>query len=489
MLNSLKLRSSIAVSLLVFLLLALISTAISLVNLGAVLTDLRAAASANAALNGVLQAAEARYTSTQIFTIICAVVTATWAVVTYVFMSNQLFKPLGYLSNHFHAIAKGDLSQRILSKNTNEVGQVFESLRLMQNSLAKNFGLIRQGVVAIHHDSDTIASGNNSLSSRIEEQAAALQQTATSMEQLASTVRQNADNAHQANQLAVTASTVAQRGGQAVGEVVSTMQGISASSSKIADIVGVIDSIAFQTNILALNAAVEAARAGEQGRGFAVVAAEVRALAQRSAQAAREITTLIDDSVSKVSEGSGQVERAGATMQEIVDSVKRVTDIMGEISAATIEQSSGIDQVNMAVNQMDATTMQNAQMVEENVQLALTMSTEVQRLNTVLHAYQISEGQVVDLPARQVAQRQQQKSIEKKPTLGSIPAKPRAAIPSKAAAPSLPHASAPKTSATPRVRASEIPGMNTKSGTGKDAKLLRPDLNSNKSAEDDWVEF
>lgn len=489
MLNSLKLRSSIAVSLLVFLLLALISTAISLVNLGAVLTDLRAAASANAALNGVLQAAEARYTSTQIFTIICAVVTATWAVVTYVFMSNQLFKPLGYLSNHFHAIAKGDLSQRILSKNTNEVGQVFESLRLMQNSLAKNFGLIRQGVVAIHHDSDTIASGNNSLSSRIEEQAAALQQTATSMEQLASTVRQNADNAHQANQLAVTASTVAQRGGQAVGEVVSTMQGISASSSKIADIVGVIDSIAFQTNILALNAAVEAARAGEQGRGFAVVAAEVRALAQRSAQAAREITTLIDDSVSKVSEGSGQVERAGATMQEIVDSVKRVTDIMGEISAATIEQSSGIDQVNMAVNQMDATTMQNAQMVEENVQLALTMSTEVQRLNTVLHAYQISEGQVVDLPARQVAQRQQQKSIEKKPTLGSIPAKPRAVIPSKAAAPSLPHASAPKTSATPRVRASEIPGMNTKSGTGKDAKLLRPDLNSNKSAEDDWVEF
>lgn len=488
MLTNLKLRTYIAVSLLLFLLFVLFSTTVSLVNLAAVVDELQLAAADNTALRSTLQIAESRYGNTQLITIVCALLTAVWAVVTYVFMANQLFKPLSYLSSHFQAIAKGDLSQRIISKNTNEVGQVFGALSQMQNSLAKTFALVRQGVVAIHHDSDTIASGNNSLSTRIEDQAAALQQTATSMEQLASTVRQNADNAHQANQLAVTASTVAQRGGEAVGEVVSTMQGISASSSKIADIVGVIDSIAFQTNILALNAAVEAARAGEQGRGFAVVAAEVRALAQRSAQAAREITTLIDDSVSKVSEGSGQVERAGATMQEIVDSVKRVTDIMGEISAATIEQSSGIDQVNLAVNQMDATTLQNAQMVEENAQLALAMNTEVQRLNSALQAYQIADNQIVDIEARQMAARQ--KSIaQQKSTLATTANRPKMAT--TKAAPSLAHSAAKTAPSSPRVKPSDIPGMNSKSGTGKDAKLLRPDLNSTKatSAEDDWVEF
>lgn len=308
------------------------------------------------------------------------------------------------------------------------------------------------------------------------------------MEQLAGTVRQNADNAHQANQLAATASTVAQRGGQAVGEVVNTMQGISASSSKIADIVGVIDSIAFQTNILALNAAVEAARAGEQGRGFAVVASEVRALAQRSAQAAREITTLIEDSVSKVSEGSGQVERAGATMQEIVDSVKRVTDIMGEISAATIEQSSGIDQVNLAVSQMDVTTLQNAQMVEESARLAADMNTQVQVLNETLTGYQLADSQVIDIAARQVKARQQP---AKKPALGNTGANTaRKPVPKRTAPAGLSHTKASSSPvASAKKKASEIPGMNATSG--KNAKLLRPDLSGTKntSTEDDWVEF
>ncbi|AMD46858.1 chemotaxis protein [Bordetella holmesii] len=277
-------------------------------------------------------------------------------VMTYLFLRRRVLQPLRAAGSHFDRIAGGDLTARVEVRSGNEIGQLFGSLKRMQESLTRTVSSVRRGVEEINVGAREISAGNTDLSSRTEEQAASLEQTAASMEELASTVRQNADNARQANQLAASASDVAQRGGSAVSEVVQTMQGISASSRKISEIVSVIDGIAFQTNILALNAAVEAARAGEQGKGFAVVAGEVRSLAQRSAQAAKEIKGLIEDSVGKVSAGSQQVERAGATMQEIVASVRRVTDIMGEISAASQEQSSGIEQVNRAVTQMDEVT-------------------------------------------------------------------------------------------------------------------------------------
>ncbi len=238
-----------------------------------------------------------------------------------------------------------------------------------------------------------IAMGNTDLSQRTEQQAASLQQTASSMEQLTGTVRQNAENARQASQLAVNASDIATRGGDVVGQVVHTMQDIATSSNKVVDIIGVIEGIAFQTNILALNAAVEAARAGEQGRGFAVVAGEVRSLAQRSASAAKEIKELIGDSVDKVQSGSALVGRAGTTMDEIVQAVRRVTDIMGEISAASEEQSTGIEQVNRAVVQMDEVTQQNAALVEEAAAAAASLEEQTRQLQTVVGGWRVEGGQ------------------------------------------------------------------------------------------------
>ncbi|MEB0165069.1 methyl-accepting chemotaxis protein, partial [Glaciimonas sp. CA11.2] len=243
--------------------------------------------------------------------------------------------------------------------------------------------------------SSQIAAGNQDLSSRTEQQASSLQETAASMEQLTSTVRQNADNASQANQLAVTASEVALHGGSVVTQVVTTMGSINASSKKIVDIIGVIDGIAFQTNILALNAAVEAARAGEQGRGFAVVAAEVRNLAQRSASAAKEIKGLIDDSVNKITLGSQLVDQAGTTMNDIVVSIRRVTDIMGDISAASHEQTAGIDQINQAVSQMDQVTQQNAALVEEAAAAAESLQDQAAALADVVSAFKLDRHDVV----------------------------------------------------------------------------------------------
>ncbi|MFL9670157.1 methyl-accepting chemotaxis protein [Variovorax sp. AB1(2024)] len=274
-------------------------------------------------------------------------------------------RPLSEAVKVAQSVAAGDLTSRIEARTTDETGQLLEALKGMNDSLSKIVGEVRMGTDTIATASSQIASGNQDLSSRTEEQASSLEQTAASMEELTSTVKQNADNARQANQLAVSASEVAVKGGSVVSQVVDTMGSINASSKKIVDIIGVIDGIAFQTNILALNAAVEAARAGEQGRGFAVVASEVRSLAQRSAAAAKEIKTLIGDSVEKVEEGSKQVEEAGRTMDEIVGSVKRVTDIMGEITAASQEQTSGIEQINQAITQMDQVTQQNAALVEE----------------------------------------------------------------------------------------------------------------------------
>ncbi|HEU0230708.1 MAG TPA: methyl-accepting chemotaxis protein [Burkholderiaceae bacterium] len=317
-------------------------------------------------------------------------------------VSRTVLRPLKRVGRYFDHIAAGDLTQRIDVTSQNEIGALYTALRRMQDSLARMVGTVRVGTTQITVGAQSLVEGNVDLSGRTEEQAAALEQTAASMSQLAGTVKQNADNARQANRLAATASDVARRGGQAVAEVVATMEGISGSSRKIADIVGVIDSIAFQTNILALNAAVEAARAGAQGKGFAVVAAEVRALAQRSAQAAREIKGLIEDSVGKVREGSGQVARAGETMQEIVSSVTRVTDIMEEIASASSEQSSGIDEINRAVAQMDEVTRQNMALVERAAQSASRLGERIREVTGAVASFKVADNQVIDVPAEAI---------------------------------------------------------------------------------------
>ncbi|MDI1238862.1 MAG: methyl-accepting chemotaxis protein [Polaromonas sp.] len=290
------------------------------------------------------------------------------------------------------SIAAGDLTMDVQTRAGDQTSLLF-AMKQMCASLVRVVGEVRSGTDTIATASSQIAAGNHDLSSRTEEQASSLEETAASMEELTSTVKQNADNARQANQLAVTASSVAVKGGSVVAEVVGTMGAINASSRKIVDIIGVIDGIAFQTNILALNAAVEAARAGEQGRGFAVVAAEVRNLAQRSAAAAKEIKTLIGDSVDKVEEGSKQVAEAGKTMDEIVDSVKRVTDIMAEITAASQEQTAGIEQINQAITQMDQVTQQNAALVEEAAAAASSLQEQASGLSQVVSAFKLNQQQ------------------------------------------------------------------------------------------------
>jgi len=286
-------------------------------------------------------------------------------------------------------VARGDLSP-VRGADQAPAGSVLASMAAMQGQLVGLIGQVRTSADSIATASAQIAQGNNDLSSRTEEQASALEQTAASMEELSSTVKQNADNARQANQLAQGASSVAVKGGDVVGQVVETMKGINDSSKKIADIISVIDGIAFQTNILALNAAVEAARAGEQGRGFAVVATEVRNLAGRSAEAAKEIKSLISASVDRVEQGTVLVDQAGVTMTEVVGSIKRVTDIMGEISAASTEQSDGVAQVGEAVSQMDQATQQNAALVEESAAAAESMKGQAQQLVLAVAAFKLS---------------------------------------------------------------------------------------------------
>jgi methyl-accepting chemotaxis protein len=296
-----------------------------------------------------------------------------------------------YAAGIVDRVAAGDLTVNVDLRKGDSHSLLY-AIHRMQLELARVVSQIRQGTDTIATASSQIAAGNQDLSSRTEEQASSLEETAASMEELTSTVKQNADNARQANQLAVSASSVAVRGGSVVAEVVGTMGAINASSRKIVDIIGVIDGIAFQTNILALNAAVEAARAGEQGRGFAVVAAEVRNLAQRSAAAAKEIKVLIDDSVGKVEEGGKQVAQAGQTMDEIVDSVKRVTDIMAEITAASQEQTSGIEQINQAITQMDQVTQQNAALVEEAAAAAQSLQAQASGLTQAVSVFRIQGG-------------------------------------------------------------------------------------------------
>ncbi|MGZ0105327.1 methyl-accepting chemotaxis protein [Achromobacter sp. KK8] len=446
-------------------------------------------------------------------TIALLVIALVLAIGCWIFINRTVLKPLHEAGDHFEKISGGDFTGRIEVRSTNEIGQLFAAIKRMQESLTRTVAIVRRGVDEINVGSREISAGNTDLSSRTEQQAASLEETAASMEELASTVKQNADNARQANQLAASASDVAERGGSAVAEVVNTMQGISASSRKISEIVSVIDGIAFQTNILALNAAVEAARAGEQGKGFAVVAGEVRSLAQRSAQAAKEIKGLIEDSVSKVGAGSQQVERAGATMQEIVASVKRVTDIMGEISAASEEQSSGIDQVNRAVSQMDEVTQQNAALVEEAAAAAGSLQEQAQRLAEAVAVFKINAGDVIEVPARQLAQQHSAPRVAAAQTEAPAPAartaKPAvqaAAKPESAAEPdhspvTPPAAPAPRLAQPARARPTANSGATAarplrrpvvKTTDATDVKPVKPAAAAARRAppaDDDWESF
>lgn len=332
-----------------------------------------------------------RNRAAMILGIIAAIITVT-AVFGFL-IGRSITRPLREAVAVAQKVAAGDLTSTVHVTTRDEMGNLLQALNDMMQSLKNIAGAVKIGSDAIAAASSEIASGNADLSQRTEEEASSLEETASSMEELTSTVKQNADNAKQANQLAAGASNVAVKGGKVVGEVVGTMTAINESSKKIVDIIGVIDGIAFQTNILALNAAVEAARAGEQGRGFAVVASEVRTLAQRSAAAAREIKELITDSVHKVDDGTRLVGEAGKTMDEIVAAVKRVTDIMSEIAAASDEQTSGIEQINVAITQMDQATQQNAALVEQAAAAAESMELHAQKLAEAVSVFKLGDAQ------------------------------------------------------------------------------------------------
>jgi methyl-accepting chemotaxis protein len=356
-------------------------------------------------LNAQVQVdAAAGFSSARSFMIVLGLLAVGISVVAAVIITRGLLKQLGgepdYTAAIAGSIANGDLSVSI-ETNSKDKDSLLSEMREMRDSLVDIVGQVRTGTETIGTASREIAAGNIDLSSRTEMQASSLEKTASAMEELTSTVKQNADNAREANQLASAASDVAIKGGKVVSEVVNTMSSIDASAKKIVDIIGVIDGIAFQTNILALNAAVEAARAGEQGRGFAVVASEVRNLAQRSAGAAKEIKMLIDDSVEKVGAGTKLVGQAGVTMDEVVASVRRVTDIMSEIANASQEQSAGIEQVNVSIIEMDSMTQQNAALVEEAAAAAQSLQDQAAELSRVVSIFKLVEGEerVVAAPA------------------------------------------------------------------------------------------
>ena len=338
-------------------------------------------------------AATQAYALIRTVTLVASLVGVALAIAIGILLVRAITRPLNEAVRVAGGVAAGDLTQRIEVLSQDETGQLMQAMKSMNDNLLSIVGQVRAGTEAIGVASREIATGNADLSSRTESQASSLEETASSMEELTGTVKQNAENARQANQLVASTVEIAAKGGSVVSEVVETMSSIKESSKKIADIIGVIDGIAFQTNILALNAAVEAARAGEQGRGFAVVASEVRSLAQRSAGAAKEIKALIEDSVDKVETGDRLVDEAGRTMGEIVTSVKRVTDIMSEIAAASHEQSAGIEQVNQAVGQMDEMTQQNAALVEEAAAAAESLREQAGKLAEAVSVFRIDGAQ------------------------------------------------------------------------------------------------
>ncbi|MDR6375356.1 methyl-accepting chemotaxis protein [Paraburkholderia caledonica] len=401
-----------------------------------------------------------------------------------------IVQPLQDATECFERIAAGDLSEAIEVKNRNEIGRLFAGIKRMQESMASMVTAVRSSTESIDTGAREIAMGNTDLSQRTEQQAASLQETASSMEQLTGTVRQNAENARQASQLAVNASDIATRGGEVVSQVVTTMQDIASSSSKVVDIIGVIEGIAFQTNILALNAAVEAARAGEQGRGFAVVAGEVRSLAQRSASAAKEIKELIGDSTDKVQSGSALVGRAGTTMDEIVQAVRRVTDIMGEISAASEEQSGGIEQVNRAVVQMDEVTQQNAALVEEAAAAAGSLEDQTRQLQAVLSGWKVASSPARSFAAQAEPQVKARAAVSKSKTVAKSaarPAQPAAATANAVTAGGTASASGNHEAGAARVE----PALKPKTPPAASAPAPRPAAASVASAgsDADWETF
>ena len=337
--------------------------------------------------NAAHQEAKSEYASARLWVIGQLLVSVVVAVLFAQWITRLIKQPIDEGVRTARRIADGDLTMQVRASHKDEIGDLLRALSEMQDTLASIVGGVRRNSEGVASASAQIASGNHDLSARTEQQASALEETAASMEELNSTVKQNADSARQASQLATNASAVAVKGGEVVQRVVETMRGINESSRKIADIIGVIDGIAFQTNILALNAAVEAARAGEQGRGFAVVASEVRSLAGRSAEAAKEIKELIGASVERVEHGSQLVDQAGSTMTEVVGAIRRVTDIVAEISAASDEQSNGVAQIDQAVTQMDTSTQQNAALVEEMAAAASSLKGQAQELVTAVSVF------------------------------------------------------------------------------------------------------
>jgi len=410
-------------------------------------------------------AAQSRFETIRLLSIALILVGIVVAFVAALTLHRAIVRPVEEALDVFERMARGDLTSRIVSMSKNEIGRMMQALAKMQESLSGIVAEVRGGTDSIASATQQIAAGNTDLSQRTEEQASSLEQTAASMEELTTVVRQNADNARQAGVLAGEASQIAMKGGDVVGRVVDTMNEINGASRKVVEIIGVIEGIAFQTNILALNAAVEAARAGEQGRGFAVVAGEVRSLAQRSANAAKEIETLIGESGQRVESGTRLVAEAGQTMGEIVQAVRRVTDIMNEIGAASQEQTTGIEQVNQAVNQMDQVTQQNAALVEEAAAAAGALEEQAQKLKNVVSVFTLGgeDGRRAAVPA-------------------PVHAAPKLAISSPAQAPAR-AATRPASARPPVVRKSREPA------------LVRPQLSASgvapaaSRADDDWAAF
>jgi methyl-accepting chemotaxis protein I, serine sensor receptor len=439
--------------------------------------------------NAEFDDAQSSYASFRVVTIVLLAVALGAALLAYLNLRRAIARPLADALAGFDAIAAGDLRQTIVARSRDEMGLMLDGLAKMQRSLTETVRTVRRGSESIASASQQIAAGNLDLSSRTEEQAASLQETASSMDQLTGTVRQNAENARQASALAANASQIANKGNEVVGQVVGTMSEINDSSAKIADIITIIEGIAFQTNILALNAAVEAARAGEQGRGFAVVAGEVRALAQRSSGAAKEIKALIDTSVERVQSGSALVGEAGRTMEEIITAVQRVTDIMGEIASASEEQSGGISEVARAVSQMDDVTQQNAALVEQASAAAQSLQEQAERLRTAVSVFQLADEGKTERGASRVGTTGAPALAAKPAATASRPApsradssKPRTGLartvgtpaPTRAATPSDGPARKPATAARATPKALSAPSARSASSAKTDAPKPAP---------------